>query len=72
MNSPYVRQKRRPPKDARCDASVGTDTQGHAPIVVRCPSPATVELKGGGLPFETWVCELCASKLMARISGGER
>jgi len=61
---PYVRQKRKPPKDATCDASTGTDWRGHDPIVIRCKEPATVELKGG-LLFETWVCEKHAAALLA-------
>lgn len=63
---PLIRQKRKPPMAARCDAMIGCDSQGHAPTLLRCPELATVEMKGGGLPFETWLCESCAMALEAK------
>lgn len=64
MNSrPYVRTKKRPPSGTRCDSHVGVDPESRAPRLLRCPNQATVEFKGGPLPFETWVCESCAKVL---------
>ena len=60
---PYVRQKRKPPKGTRCDCK-SPDYSKHAPQLKGCPNEATVELKGGPLPFETWVCESCAERLV--------
>lgn len=64
------RSKRKPPKGERCDMMAVGDTRRAAPILVRCSNPATVELLGYAPVGETWVCEPCARKLLAR--GGER
>jgi hypothetical protein len=45
--------------------SVGVDYSSKQPHVVNCKNAATAELRGGALPFETWVCEEHAKKLEA-------
>jgi len=54
----------RPPKDARCDFSIGWgyDNLG-APVLHRCPNPATVTgLAKAGIVREIWMCESCWGK----------
>jgi hypothetical protein len=58
---------RRPPKDARCDATLGwhTDRVGK-PVLTRCSFPATETVWCfGAVGKELWVCELCATKMAA-------
>jgi hypothetical protein len=58
---------RRPPKDARCDTTIGSsiDSVG-SPVLTRCPFPATETVWcPGAFGKELWVCELCASKMAA-------
>ena len=71
MESSYHRTKKHPPEGQRCDASVGMDPKSKKPRVLTCGEPATVELKGGPLPWETWVCEAHAKHLEAKGGGDE-
>jgi hypothetical protein len=68
-HKPYARQRRKPPKGSRCDAHVGVDAASHQPRVRGCPNEATVELKGGLFPWETWVCEEHAKWLEENAPG---
>lgn len=69
MSGPYVRQNRKPPKGERCDAHIGVDPHAsQTPTLLRCTNLATVEFKGGPLPFETWLCESCAENIEKRAS----
>lgn len=57
------RNKRKPPKGARCDATIGADYSRHAPTIKRCTEMATVEMKGGPFGHEAWFCEDCAKAI---------
>ncbi len=54
----------KPPKGARCDFSVGVQTDScGAPTLIRCPNLATVSgLAKSGVVREVWMCESCWSK----------
>ena len=60
------RWPRRPPKDARCDASTGSgaDHLGD-PVVYRCPNSAE-ETARDGFGHEMWLCPTCAATLALR------
>lgn len=51
----------KPPDGERCDTMKVMDGRP-----TRCERRATVELKGGPFPWETWVCEPCAKILLEK------
>jgi hypothetical protein len=66
--TPLTRTKGKPPANALCDAHVTAvrSYTGHAPTVVPCKNPATREYTGGGMTFETWLCQWCGDKIEAK------
>lgn len=62
-----TRWPRKPPKDARCDATIGSrlDSVG-SPVLTRCPFLATETVWcPGTFGKELWLCVLCAAKMAA-------
>jgi hypothetical protein len=52
---------RKPPKNTRCDATIGYELgRGGEPLLIRCSNMATQTIR---VMFETWVCDGCAEAL---------
>lgn len=66
---PYARNKRPPPKGEWCDSKTVATAPSltNAPHLKSCPNRATVALSGGGMPWETFVCESCATRIIGSV-----
>jgi hypothetical protein len=59
----------KPPKGARCDATIGTGSDScNQPVLIRCPNTAVETVKPTGSPsmFPAWLCADCTSKMEAK------